>query len=332
MNVVASVYRPRLVCQLASIRTRPLILPKLQTRYSQEAERRLLKMDPEEYQDPALQAAIKESLRDKATRHQTQSSSAGTQRDVVDLTGDSDDDESRPQAAKSVELIEETDDEQDEDLKRAIALSLQDMNNNPSPQPQQSEKPDAGQNGTVHVSQEESSASNSAPNIFGLLGIDRKKQEQERLARVAKRKAEQSISPPPASKESKIARPNTSLPSDRNLAQPLSTATLGPSSTQPSPPLARQAPAEKEKPANVITPSSIPSIQFPKGVVKKTWVFGCPRKGDDIKIEEVFQRSDLELAILSAYQWDMEWLFSKLDTARTRFLLVMQAKEESTVS
>ncbi|KAL1982854.1 hypothetical protein VTN96DRAFT_854 [Rasamsonia emersonii] len=205
---------------------------------------------------------------------------------------------------------------------------MQDMNT-PSPQPQQSEKLDAGQNGTVHVSQEESSASNSAPNIFGLLGIDRKKQEQERLARVAKRKAEQSIPPPPASRESKIARPNTSLPSDRNLGQPLSTATLGPSSTQSSSPLARQAPAEKEKPANA-TPSSIPSIQFPKGVVKKTWVFGCPRKGDDIKIEEVFQRSDLELAILSAFQWDMEWLFSKLDTARTRFLLVMQAKEEST--
>lgn len=330
MNVLASVSRSRLVWQLPSIRTCPLILPKLQTRSSQEVERRLLKMDPEEYQDPALQAAINASLRDLATSHQNQPSSAGTQRDVVDLTGDSDDDEPRPKAAKSVELIEETNDEQDEDLNRAIALSMQDMNT-PSPQPQQSEKLDAGQNGTVHVSQEESSASNSAPNIFGLLGIDRKKQEQERLARVAKRKAEQSIPPPPASRESKIARPNTSLPSDRNLGQPLSTATLGPSSTQSSSPLARQAPAEKEKPANA-TPSSIPSIQFPKGVVKKTWVFGCPRKGDDIKIEEVFQRSDLELAILSAFQWDMEWLFSKLDTARTRFLLVMQAKEESTVS
>jgi hypothetical protein len=49
----------------------------------------------------------------------------------------------------------------------------------------------------------------------------------------------------------------------------------------------------------------IPSgIQYPNGVVKKTWAFGYDRQGDDIKIEEVLQKSDLELAVLSAFQLD----------------------------
>lgn len=66
--------------------------------------------------------------------------------------------------------------------------------------------------------------------------------------------------------------------------------------------------------------------------MKKTWAFLNERKGDDIKIEEVLQKSDLELAVLSSFMWDMDWLFSKLDIRRTRFILIMQAKEEATVS
>lgn len=79
-------------------------------------------------------------------------------------------------------------------------------------------------------------------------------------------------------------------------------------------------------------PSNKPGIQFPNGTVKKTWAFSCPRTGDDIKIEEVFQQADLKLAVLSSFMWDTEWLFSKLDISRTRFMLIMEGKEESTVS
>jgi hypothetical protein len=61
-------------------------------------------------------------------------------------------------------------------------------------------------------------------------------------------------------------------------------------------------------------------------VVKKTWAFGHPRQ-DDIKIEEVFDRSELVLAVLSSFQWDMDWLMPKLDAPRTKLVFVMQAKE-----
>jgi hypothetical protein len=72
-------------------------------------------------------------------------------------------------------------------------------------------------------------------------------------------------------------------------------------------------------------------IQWPLGAVKKTALDGFPRQGNDITIEEVIQRSELELAIFSSFLWDMEWLFTKLDIQRTRFMLVMQANDQSLV-
>ena len=76
---------------------------------------------------------------------------------------------------------------------------------------------------------------------------------------------------------------------------------------------------------------SASGFQFPKGVVKKTWVYGCPRHGDDIKIEEVLQKEDLELAVLSAFQVDPDWVVSKLSPL-TKVIWVLQAKNESQVS
>jgi hypothetical protein len=67
-------------------------------------------------------------------------------------------------------------------------------------------------------------------------------------------------------------------------------------------------------------------MQYPLGVVKKTHVAGKPRAGNDITIEEVFQRENLNVAVLSSFLWDIEWLFSKFNTK------MMGAKEEATVS
>ncbi|KAI9746599.1 MAG: hypothetical protein M1818_000312 [Claussenomyces sp. TS43310] len=68
-------------------------------------------------------------------------------------------------------------------------------------------------------------------------------------------------------------------------------------------------------------------VKFPDGVVKKTWAYGYPRV-DDIKIEEVLQKTDLELAVLSAFQWDEEWILSKVDMSRTKVICVVQAETE----
>ena len=81
------------------------------------------------------------------------------------------------------------------------------------------------------------------------------------------------------------------------------------------------------KPSVYTTPKLI-GLAFPNGTVLKTWAFGHERS-DDIKIEEVLQRSTLKLAVISSFQWDMEWLNSKIDCGKTKLILVMQAKGEA---
>ncbi|KAI0389236.1 tyrosyl-DNA phosphodiesterase-domain-containing protein [Xylariaceae sp. FL0594] len=134
-------------------------------------------------------------------------------------------------------------------------------------------------------------SSNHAVQLSGLsaLGLDRKKMEEERLARVAKRKA-----------------PDESTTSENE-------------------PPARRVKLATEG-LDVSTASSVP---YPRGAVKKTWAYGYPRQGDDIKIEEIFQKDQLELAVLSSFQWDDEWLMSKLDIKRTRLVCIAFAASEA---
>ncbi|KAK9353681.1 tyrosyl-DNA phosphodiesterase-domain-containing protein [Lipomyces doorenjongii] len=67
-------------------------------------------------------------------------------------------------------------------------------------------------------------------------------------------------------------------------------------------------------------------LPYPRGVVKKTAVNGYPRKGDDITIEEVLQPTKLRTAVLSAFQWDYEWILDKIFLGRTQLVLVAPAK------
>lgn len=68
---------------------------------------------------------------------------------------------------------------------------------------------------------------------------------------------------------------------------------------------------------------TLSGIQYLNGVVKKTWVRGCPRQGDDVKIEEVLQKNDLDFAVLSAYQVEPDWVLSKLDP-KTKVVMVLR--------
>lgn len=77
--------------------------------------------------------------------------------------------------------------------------------------------------------------------------------------------------------------------------------------------------------------SSNDELPFPRGVVKRTWCLGQPRTGDDIKIEEVLQKDKLELAVLSSFQWDEEWLMEKVDIDKTKMVLIAFAKDDKQV-
>ncbi|KAI4124280.1 MAG: hypothetical protein LQ338_004900 [Usnochroma carphineum] len=197
--------------------------------------------------------------------------------------------------------------ESDGDLQRAIQLSLE------SDQPEAQTRRQ-GTHEVVNIDSDdetttdESDAGNVAPvtatvaptPATGMLGLDRKAMEQERLAR--KRKA--SISPPIR----KVAKYSGSL-----LQKPIDIS----GDAQPS---AYRLAADQTK----------TKLLFPNGTVKKTWAFGHPRQGDDIKLEEVLQKNDLGLAVLSSFQWDVDWLLRKIDTKTTQLVFVMQADTEET--
>lgn len=201
--------------------------------------------------------------------------------------------------------MEDMDD--DDELRQAIALSLaeQEIDSN-GPNGERS-RPSQVPTKTINivdllsdddseVSQKEPSTSPSYSLAFGrsgLLGLNRKEMEEERLAR--KRKA--SISPPPLRKVAKLSNP---------VAEP----------------------AKASSPV-IATTSPVSSLQFSRGTVKKTWAFGHPRD-EDIKIEEVLQRADLTLAVFSSFQWDVEWLLGKVNADGTKMIFVMQAKEVAT--
>lgn len=269
--------------------------------------------------DPLLRAAIENSLRESqhhGSQSQSQASSQRAESTVVDLTNDSDDDsdvkEVFPKSKSAVgsdtdNEAADDDDDDDDDLKRALALSLEGVRHDAGPAPGALQKPQ------------------ESPQLPGILGLDRKQMEQERLARMAKRKADDSS--PPGQTPAKVARKETLKHSRTDNG--VSTARASSSRAVPTTDICNQLAANG--PNCKVKPTAQPVPQWPLGAVKKTHVSGTQRKGNDITIEEVLQRGDLELAVLSSFLWDMEWLFRKLDTGRTRFILVMNAKQEATV-
>lgn len=215
--------------------------------------------------------------------------------------------------------------------------------------------------------------------MSGLGGLDRKKMEEERLARAEKRKAMSSqpensdVAEPPLKKAAlgsgqkssgmsdrpltdKLAGRNVAFKSDTKVAlhprhMKAATEFLIPSQLMNSEPamlgdIERFTPGPDdtrglEGPKHTKMPETQPSkdqqtrlgsgVQYPHGVVKQTWAFGFPRSGD-IKIEEVLQKNDLDLAVLSSFQWDQEWILSKLNMARTKLILIAQAVPRDDVS
>ncbi|KAI0554935.1 tyrosyl-DNA phosphodiesterase-domain-containing protein [Xylaria curta] len=129
------------------------------------------------------------------------------------------------------------------------------------------------------------------------LGLDRKKMEEERLARAAKRKA----------------------PHDDEITEPRPQRTK--TDVEPGS-------ASLSRTALSSTNSKAPFLPYPRGTVKKTWANGYPRQ-DDIKIEEILQKEQLELAVLSSFQWDDEWILSKINVKKTKMVCIAFASSEA---
>ncbi|RGP61502.1 tyrosyl-dna phosphodiesterase 1 [Fusarium longipes] len=174
--------------------------------------------------------------------------------------------------------------DEDEALRYAIALSLQE---------QEAQDEQSSQIPSASTSTSRRNGDGSGGAGLGLLSFDRKKMEEERLQRLAKRRRS---------------------PTDEDVVE--------------VPPPKRMTPCV-ETPRTVATALSPSLLPYPKGAIKRTWAKGYPRTSEDIKIEEVFQKDKLELALLSSYQWDDEWLVSKLDLRKTKLVLLAFADNEA---
>ncbi|SPN98317.1 uncharacterized protein DNG_01367 [Cephalotrichum gorgonifer] len=205
-----------------------------------------------------------------------------------------------------IDLASSSDDE-DEDLKRAIAMSLQDVAASTAPPANAPEQPTKFPE--THSKPKEAPVVTPGLATFGSVVLDRKKMEEERQARIAKRKLPLDGSPDqvPAPQRPRLSRETATRRQVKQDVGAMASATDTPSSTA----------------------SSSRSLPFPKGAVKRTWASRCEREGDDIKIEEVFQKQLLKLAVLASYQWDDDWLLSKIDITRTRLICVAYARDEA---
>ncbi|CAG9941949.1 unnamed protein product [Clonostachys rosea f. rosea IK726] len=188
--------------------------------------------------------------------------------------------------------VQPDDMDDDEALRYAIALSLQEHEKkSPEPAKPEESQPDQG----PHTS-----------GNFSLRLLDRKAMEEARIQRLAAKRPRLDQQTAPDDGDDVVEVPP---PKKMKSAGP-STPKAAPVSASPS-----------AQPAS--------SNYFPDGVVKRTWARGHPRASDDIKIEEVFQKEKLELALISSFQWDEEWMLSKVDLRRTKLLLLAFATNET---
>lgn len=212
------------------------------------------------------------------------------------------------QPASSGEIVDLTADreghDEDEEMRRAIALSLGESQRSGVIDSVMGSQVEASvshlsqhapttlsEGSTCTQRQTDDTSTSSIPyTSSGILGLDRKAMERERLARLGKRK--RSTSPEPPSKL-----------------------------------VAKEPPQPKPEEPKSGKDSERTCLKYPKGTIKRTWAHKHPRT-NDITIEEVLQSPPPHIAVLSAYQWDNEWFFDKLDPERSKQIWIMSAKGE----
>ncbi|KAK7186047.1 ubiquitin interaction domain-containing protein [Paraphaeosphaeria sporulosa] len=179
----------------------------------------------------------------------------------------------------------------DRDLRLAMALSLEGVSNGGATTSATQESGDSSSqyaatnaSESQHKTQpqiEASVAQTTKPPAAGSFAtLDRKAMEEARLARLGKRK--------------RRASPD-----------------------RPSKQVSKQAEAKTSS-----------EIRYPKGAIKRTWAYKYPRT-EDISIEEVLQAPTLNIAVLSSFQWDDRWIFHKADPMKTKQVWIIGANTDA---
>ena len=182
------------------------------------------------------------------------------------------------------------------------------------------------------------------PMTFGSALLDRKKMEEERLARLKRRReaAGEDVPTEPARQRARI-EPSVqeTLANSGTTASSPDLVILGESKrldTNASPGVGAvpsPSPRPATQPSSTKSISSVkvatPQLPYLQGTIKRTWARGLPRQPDDIRLCELFEKDKLELAVVASFQWDDEWLMQQIDVQRTRLMLIAYAADENMV-
>ncbi|KIW03645.1 uncharacterized protein PV09_05393 [Verruconis gallopava] len=208
-------------------------------------------------------------------------------------------------------------DEDNEDLQRAIAMSLesnqkamataQDHETNSNAGPTTSSRFNAFLRNLTMSNHEHLTSTKQT----GSMSFDRKALEQERLARAASRRRQKSISPPPR-KRARVEDPNTRTELPAILStfhQKISGGAVASSAMH----------------------CALPSgLRFPFGTIKKTWSARHTSDERTIKIEDIIDKNNVHTAVLSSFMIDPDWILStKFNTRRTKFYMILHAKTQA---
>jgi hypothetical protein len=196
-----------------------------------------------------------------------------------------------------IDLTSDTEDE-DDDMRQAIALSLRGIKNSSSPErtpvvkmtvPTIPSSSEMAIGGIASQSASHTKSSTDQGRPTDSIRIDRKAMEQERLARLGKRKRDSSPNQP--------AKQLASIHAFQDRQMPR---------------MELQSPQDK-------------TLQYPGGVIKRTFATKFPRT-DDITIDEVLQADSINIAVISSFMWDSEWLNKKLCPLKVKQIWLMNAK------
>lgn len=212
-----------------------------------------------------------------------QSPAGASERVVVDLTSDN-----------------EGEDNEDEAMKWAIALSMQDAAQPPTTTSATTIHKQSSATAAVasaELTQQAAQITMSAmpnPSPNASFVMDRRAMEGERLARLQGRKRKRTPSPhQPSKHQSKASAPTMTADSTNSQSH------------------------------------EDPVLQYPRGVIKRTFATKFPRT-DDITIDELLQAPTVNIAVISSFQWDAEWLSRKLSHTKIKQCWVMNARDAAT--
>ncbi|GME26339.1 phospholipase d nuclease [Neofusicoccum parvum] len=86
--------------------------------------------------------------------------------------------------------------------------------------------------------------------------------------------------------------------------------------------------ARQEAPSSSAQRTTEP--QYLDGTIKRTWAYGCAR-GNDIKLEEVLQKTDLTHLLVSTFNFDVEWWMNKIDFSTVKQTWIVGAQDDEQV-